>query len=431
MSPNLTFGSVENPDKKVRIGTSKLQLNIPFGTYTWDESDGDSEDFVVEELDDLDFENRAEEDYLKLESLVRNYTPSKIIETLPKNLFPLSDSPLEWNLVENGQHINVAEYVGSLVNSDCYYDPIHFGVVRLGIGIRRPVGMEKNIWKAIRSSVDTKTFAVQIPRNLEKQILDILNTKSKNLFQELLEDISITDPMTRFFKKGLDFINTLVFQGTDMDCLNGEILSSASAKMRFERRQCKVTDNPPYGQKVDGLFIHEEYSVECGRVELSGPISETSKPRYIKDHIRGTYLSRDMLDVLARDERFNKGSMNVFRELKIVFLQTFNQHIELWYTNWATKGLYRMILVNCCELPKDWKSKSASLSFLWLMWTMRNIVEDTCEHLQTLFNETQMLYQADTNLKNLLPSHNVWSPQKAGISKGSRNVLPIQDYSSE
>ncbi|CAG8674561.1 11000_t:CDS:2, partial [Dentiscutata heterogama] len=86
----------------------------------------------------------------------------------------------------------------------------------------------------------------------------------------------------------------------------GEIYLKASANQRLLRRNLEPDDDKPLGMKVDGSFqFPDERGLEIGMVELSGGYLTNDLPRYLKDHVKGYWGCRDLLnDVITN---FNHG----------------------------------------------------------------------------------------------------------------------------
>ncbi|CAG8636112.1 9749_t:CDS:2, partial [Racocetra fulgida] len=94
------------------------------------------------------------------------------------------------------------------------------------------------------------------------------------------------------------------------------IYLKASANQRLLRRNLKPDDDKPLGMKVDGSFqFPDERGLEIGMVELSGGYLTNDLPRYLKDHVKGYWGCRDLLnDVITN---FNHDdTLKVLEEFK-------------------------------------------------------------------------------------------------------------------
>lgn len=79
--------------------------------------------------------------------------------------------------------------------------------------------------------------------------------------------------------------------------------------------------------KVDGSFHSpDEESLEIGMVELSGGYLTSDLPRYLKDHVKGYWGCRDLLNDIVR--KYNRGDYKIFRRLRSWF---FHIHGKLIY----------------------------------------------------------------------------------------------------
>jgi len=95
----------------------------------------------------------------------------------------------------------------------------------------------------------------------------------------------------------------------------GEAYLRASANQRLIRRDLKPEDDKPLGLKVDGIF--QSSDIEFGMVELSGGHLTCDLPRYLKDHVRGFWGQRDLLNDAAA--KFACGDFKIMRQLRTWF----------------------------------------------------------------------------------------------------------------
>lgn len=86
------------------------------------------------------------------------------------------------------------------------------------------------------------------------------------------------------------------------------------------RRRPRDDEDRPLGQKVDGLFISG--GTEIGVVELSGGPQTVDLPRYIKDHVRGLWCMRDLLNDITMHPAFSNGSFADMRYVQVFFFHT-------------------------------------------------------------------------------------------------------------
>lgn len=105
----------------------------------------------------------------------------------------------------------------------------------------------------------------------------------------------------------------------------GEIFSESSARQRVLRRRPREDEDRPLGQKVDGLFTSG--GTEVGIVELSGGPQTADLPRYIKDHIRGLWSMRDLLNDITVGPDFSSGSFAEMRYVQVFFFHTHGKWI--------------------------------------------------------------------------------------------------------
>ncbi|CAG8822348.1 1372_t:CDS:2, partial [Dentiscutata erythropus] len=99
---------------------------------------------------------------------------------------------------------------------------------------------------------------------------------------------------------------------------NGEIYLEASANQRLIRRKLKPDDDKPLGMKVDGIFhTPGDKGIEIGMIEISGGYLNSDTPRYIKDHVKGYWGCRDILNDTVK--KYNRGDYKILRNLRTWF----------------------------------------------------------------------------------------------------------------
>jgi hypothetical protein len=80
------------------------------------------------------------------------------------------------------------------------------------------------------------------------------------------------------------------------------------------RCNLKPEDDKPKSMKVDGSFQSPgEKGLEIGMVELSGGYLTSDLPCYLKDHVKGFWGIRGLLNDLVK--KFNHGDYKVLRHL--------------------------------------------------------------------------------------------------------------------
>ncbi|KAG9285758.1 hypothetical protein G9A89_013183 [Geosiphon pyriformis] len=417
-----------------------------------------------EELDD---ELDDEEGFITLEShlISKEDSENSEPEELEHVIYPTQKSSSDvWELPSGRFGKDV---IRTLPKNAHRYHPSRFSVIRLGEGVRRPESIKREDWSYFQRSLP-------LPRNImtdkcEKILFLLAQAESpSDLEKSLLEERKPNelDSQFKFYLDILDFyVRTIFMSGTALrsrraqestlgtllvhPILNllttgtgnkqeyhpGEIFSDSSARQRVLRRHPREDEDRPLGQKVDGLFTSG--GTEVGIVELSGGPQTADLPRYIKDHVRGLWSMRDLLNDIIVGPDFSSGSFAQMRYVQIFFFHTHGLNVEIWTIDLPVKGVYRMGLLGSGILPITWEDKTQLLPLLPLLWDLRMSIVATAERLAKLKVSASMKMVKDrhrgctsTNLKQYMFKDIQVTPTKAGTGKNARTLKPRRDFSS-
>ncbi|CAG8505625.1 7508_t:CDS:2, partial [Paraglomus occultum] len=180
-----------------------------------------------------------------------------------------------------------------------------------------------------------------------------------------------------------------------------------------------------------------------GLVEMTGGPNVRDLPRYIKDHVRGYWGMRDLLNGIAADMKYCQGSFAVIRRLRVYFIQTHGLDIEIWAMDCPVSELFRMYFIGCAKLPLYWDYKNGLITLLPLLWDLKNGLEKTGNSLGILKltsgqvlakSRSQKRYQENNALSMYFHTQQQTSPMLADTkrdTKEARTLKPYEDYPEE
>ncbi|CAG8654084.1 5195_t:CDS:10, partial [Ambispora leptoticha] len=383
------------------------------------------------------------------------------------DVYPKDDSPPDVWMLPSGKQAD--KIVKVLPRNAHDYHPSQFNIIRLGVRVRRPSSILQEDWEYLQNSFE---FTRELTSPKSDEILELLaeSDSAHNLEQALkVLQIATSDRQAMFFRRTLEMFLEIVFlapksalrssrtqestlgslmlhplldlltrEASTVEYHPGEIHSAASASQRVLRRRPLVEDDRPLGQKVDGLFVIDD--TEVGLVEMTGGPTVRDLPRYIKDHVRGYWGMRDLLNGIAADTKYCQGSFAVMRRLRVYFIQTHGLDIETWAMDCPVSELFRMYFVGCGKLPLHWNYKNELITLLPLLWDLKNGLEKTGNSLELLkLTSGQVLaksrsrkrHQTNDALNTYFHTQQQKSPMLADTkrdTKKARTLKPHEDY---
>ncbi|RUP50204.1 LOW QUALITY PROTEIN: hypothetical protein BC936DRAFT_139987 [Jimgerdemannia flammicorona] len=232
------------------------------------------------------------------------------------------------------------------------HNPGRFGIIRLGEKVKRPQSIDYNDWQYLQSSFklpfDTMSddctallsslVQIESPNEFEKDLLKArsagLHDEQLNFYLKVLDIYMATGFAPRTALRGLSaqestlgsllihpILNLLAVGTSGAEEYNpGEVYSVASANRRLSRRRPADDQDRPLGMKVDGLFTTA--NTEVGLLEMSGGPHTHDLPRYIKDHVRGFWCMRDMLNDIVTGHDYKRGEFAFMRHVNVFFIHS-------------------------------------------------------------------------------------------------------------
>ncbi|RIB12266.1 hypothetical protein C2G38_2041964 [Gigaspora rosea] len=310
--------------------------------------------------------------------------------------YPDKDSPNNFWVLPSGKSIDIIIHAPKNLHKS---HPSCLGIIRIGSKIRKPEWIEQKDWDYLNSSVDYLHY--DLSTEIEDLFIVLLDTQnSLNEYKKCLYDT---------FDRENDIEMIFV---TDV-LLWLQVYLKASANQRLLRRNFKPDDDKPLGMKVDGSFqFPDERGLEIGMVELSGGYLTKDLPRYLKDHVKGYWGCRDLLNDIITN--FNHGDYKIMRRLRVWF---FHVHV------------YRMFLIGTFQFPISWENHHELVHALRVLQNLRRGLDDTLnvlEELKRSHRRNTFLRFQSLALKNYIGDAKD-SPQKP-MGKNSRIINPVEHH---
>ncbi|CAG8609835.1 4449_t:CDS:10, partial [Diversispora eburnea] len=308
---------------------------------------------------------------------------------------------------------------------------------------QKPEWIKQEDWDYLNSSVEYPHY------NLSTEVEDLfsvlLETNSLNEYKNCLYNVTfdrekniemtfVTDVLLWFINKNEALLGTLMIHPVLQYFVNstnriiyvpGEIYLKASANQRLLRRNLKPDDDKPLGMKVDGSFQSpNDKGLEIGMVELSGGYLTKDTPRYLKDHVKGNWGCRDLLNEIIT--KYNHGDYKILRRLRVWFFHIHGLEVQIWGMDLPVAKTYRMFLIGAFYLPISWDNHYELVHALRVLQNLRRGLDDSLEVLEEFKKShrrnTIMRFQSST-LKRYIGDAKS-SPQKP-TGKKSRIINPV------
>ncbi|CAG8655467.1 11457_t:CDS:10 [Ambispora gerdemannii] len=401
--------SVESvPKRKKNNDHEKGDDKVPKRTKTIDKAENIDDIRTDSEYDEADLNYDDDLEYDDDGVDYSNYDIDPNIELSEKQIpvqshlkYPNKDSPDNiWKLPSGKSIDKIIHGPKNLHKSH----PSCLGIIRIGSKIRKPEWIKQEDWDYLNSSVEYPHY------NLSTEVEDLfsvlLETNSLNEYKNCLYNVTfdreknigmtfVTDVLLWFAKnifnttsafhsinKNEALLGSLMIHPVLQYLVNstnhiiyvpGEIYLKASAKQRLLRRKLKP-DDEPLGMKVDGL--------EIGMVELSGGYLTKDTPRYLKDHIKGNWGCRDLLNEIIT--KYNHGDYKILRRLRVWFFHIHGLEVQIWGMDLPVAKTYRMFLIGAFYLPISWDNHYELVHALRVLRNLRRGLDDFLEVLEEL-----------------------------------------------
>ncbi|PKB95518.1 hypothetical protein RhiirA5_436565 [Rhizophagus irregularis] len=329
--------------------------------------------------------------------------------------------------------------------------PSCLGIIRIGSKIRKSEWIEQKDWNYLQTSIEYPNY--KLTSNVENLVKELLETNSlmqcvckakfKNEIDKEMEFVTdvflwftknVFNPALAFHSKNKNeaLLGSLMIHPMLQYLTNttdrviyvpGEIYLKASANQRLLRCNLKPDDDKPLGMKVDGSFHSpDEESLEIGIVELSGGYLTSDLPRYLKDHVKGYWGCRDLLNDIVR--KYNRGDYKIFRRLRSWFFHIHGMDLPV-------SKSYRMFLIGAFWLPISWEDHHELVNALRILRNLRRGLDDTLKILEELkksHRRNSVLHFHSSILKSHIGDAKSSPKKLAGKNSRFINPLMYHDY---
>ncbi|CAG8644531.1 18126_t:CDS:10, partial [Acaulospora morrowiae] len=452
----LSEGNV--PKRKKKNDNKKGDDKVPKRTKTIDKAENIVDNRTDSEIDDADLNYDDDLDYDDID--YSNYDINPNVELSEKQIpvqsylkYPNKDSPDNIWILPSGKSIDkIIRGPKNLHRSH----PSCLGIIRIGSKIRKPEWIKQEDWDYLNLSVEYPHY------NLSTEIEDLfsvlLETNSLNDYKDCLYNVTfdrekniemtfVTDVLLWFAKNVFNttsafhsinkneallgslmihpVLQYLVNSANHIIYVPGEIYLKASANQRLLRRNLKPDDDKPLGMKVDGSFQSpNDKGLEIGMVELSGGYLTKDTPRYLKDHVKGYWGCRDLLNEIIT--KFNHGDYKILRRLRVWFFHIHGLEVQIWGMDLPVAKTYRMFLIGAFYLPISWDNHYELVHALRVLQNLRRGLDDSLEVLEELkkSHRRNTIIRFQSSTLKIYISDAKSSPQKP-TGKKSRIINPV------
>ncbi|CAG8523913.1 2512_t:CDS:10 [Scutellospora calospora] len=367
--------------------------------------------------------------------------------------YPNVDSPKDHWLLPSGRSIKSIIYGQKNLHKS---HPSHFGIIRIGAKVRKPEWIEDEDWNYLNSSVEFPHF--KLSSNTEELLTLLLETDSLTEYKKAIREAKykndvdaemefVTDVLWWFANNvfntasafhgihkneallGSSMIHPILqylMNTTDrITYIPGEIYLKANANQRLLRRNLKSEDDKPLGMEVDGIFhTPGNKGLEIGMVELSGGYLTSDTPRYVKDHVKGCWGCRDILNDIVK--KYNHGDYKILRNLRTWFFHIHGQEVQVWGMDLPVSKVYRMFLIGTFYLPINWDEHNELVHALRILWNLGRGLDNSfklLEEFKKSHRRNTALHSQSSILKDCVGNVNENSPLNP-TSKRARIINP-------
>ncbi|KAF0370206.1 hypothetical protein F8M41_013268 [Gigaspora margarita] len=414
-----------------------------------------SSDNNTEELE-LNLKNIGENDisdFYPISDVESDYYEVESDSESPIQKYPNADSPKDNWLLPSGRSIRNIIYGQKNLHKS---HPSHFGIIRIGAKVRKPEWIENKDWNYLNSSVEFPHF--KLSSKTETLLNLLLKTESLNDYKKVIrvtkfknnldaEMEFVTDVLWWFanniFNTASAFhgihkneallgssmihpiLQYLMNTTKEITYIPGEIYLKANANQRILRRNLKPEDDKPLGMKVDGIFYTPgNKGLEIGMVELSGGYLNKDMPRYIKDHVKGCWGCRDILNDIVK--KYDRGDYKILRKLRTWFFHIHGLEVQVWGMDLPVSKVYRMFLIGTFTLPINWDEHHELVHALRILWNLGRGLDNSFKSLEELKKSHRcntLVHSQSSVLKDYVSNVNESSPLNP-TGKRARTIDP-------
>ncbi|RUS16216.1 hypothetical protein BC938DRAFT_476657, partial [Jimgerdemannia flammicorona] len=161
-------------------------------------------------------------------------------------------------------------------------------------------------------------------------------------------------------------------------------------------------------------------------LEISGGHLTNDLPRYLKDHVRGFWGMRDLLDYIAG--KLSKGDISIMRKLHVWFIHVYGHEIQVWSMDLPASEIYRMTLIGKISLPINWDNHHQLLHGLPILWNFGRGIESSIATLENLCKSNRLNSLQNSPTLKVFTGPVISTPTKPK-GKHARQILPIDNNS--
>ncbi|RUS14528.1 hypothetical protein BC938DRAFT_477318, partial [Jimgerdemannia flammicorona] len=292
--------------------------------------------------------------------------------------------------------------------------PENYGMIRCGWGIQCSKWMSKKLYQSLQSSfqrIDRAPFA-----DYGSSISDIL---AQECLEGMLEALRLKAPPVNESRGSKYYILDRVFNqfardvfmsddspsdiGTSEVCYNhlalwpcmyaavsGLTFGMGNAKFFPGEIYLKATDEiqklrhvpDPSRMKVDGVVRIDFAQIELLSMEVTGHHGLHDNNRAGWDHAKGFHATLAMLSRIAY--AFMHGSVELFHDIKVVFVHAHETFLHLWLFNMSSPGIFVMQRIAKAKVPAKFEESFLLCELINFLWTLRVEISKTMKALVRL-----------------------------------------------
>ncbi|KAF0488693.1 hypothetical protein F8M41_022198 [Gigaspora margarita] len=393
------------------------------------------------ELNEINIGENDISDFYPLSGVESDFNEAESDSESAIQKYPNVDSPKDNWLLPSGGSIRSIIYGQKNLHK---LHPSRFGIIRIGAKVRMPEWIEDKDWNYLNSSVEFPHF--KLSSNTEKLLNLLLKTDSLTEYKKAIRETKYKNDLDAEMEFVTDvlwwFANNIfntasAFHGKHKNeallgssmihpilqylmnattnritYIPGEIYLKANANQRSFRSNLKSEDDKPLGLKVDGIFYTPgNKGLEIGIVELSGGYLNTDMPRYIKDHVKGYWGCRDILNDIVK--KYNRGDYKILRNLRTWFFHIHGLEVQVWGMDLPVSKVYRMFLIGTFNLPINWDEHYELVHALRILWNLGRGLDNSFKSLEELkksHRRNTALHSRSSVLKDYISNVNESSP---------------------
>lgn len=294
------------------------------------------------------------------------------------------------------------------------YSPEKNGVLRFAHKLQARPSMS-NINNELKGFIDSLT--INASTSLEENIEDTINLKEykpecrfiKKIFTVMLTVNKKLPPMTyseAVFNHSLAHpclpaTATFLQEATPL----GPYFTPGEEPLQAMIEQLTIMDSKVDKRKTynaDGVIrLHELYDLEILLLETAGSFQSKDERKISFDNIKGMFALFAMMKTVA--DRFDYASVELFKKLKLYFVQASDEYLRLWSIQYISNGTYKFNGEDKIVVVEDRSHVEQMLpSLLDFFYLVKTSLAKTCGLLQQLKHQHEQ--NIDSNSQQTLLS---------------------------